>query len=364
MSVLDPVALLRRAVETPSVSGEERQVAEFMVSQMQRFACQALIDEAGNAVCRVGRGPTRVVFLGHIDTAPGWLPVRIEHNALWGRGAVDAKGSFCAAVVAASRLGSEVLDQMELTLIGAVEEEAATSKGARHAVRTQPTPQAAIIGEPSGWEGLTLGYKGRLVLNLTAATANFHSAGQGVTAAEAAATVWQRLQAYVTSYNRELTNDSEFERLQASLQSFNTQSDGLLQQAAVTVGFRLPPAIGPEALEASLRSIIEPPDDPTRLRARFSGHERAYRAPKDNPLSRAFRQAIRSRGGRPRFKVKTGTSDMNVVAPHWPVPMVAYGPGDSTLDHSPHERLAIDEYLRACDVLQSAFETMARRRDW
>ena len=42
---------------------------------------------------------------------------------------------------------------------------------------------------------------------------------------------------------------------------------------------------------------------------------------------------------------------MNVVAPHWPVPMLAYGPGDANLDHTPEERLPLDEYLRAVEVL-------------
>ena len=33
-------------------------------------------------------------------------------------------------------------------------------------------------------------------------------------------------------------------------------------------------------------------------------------------------------GGRPRFKLKTDTADMNVVGPAWGCPIVAYGPGD------------------------------------
>jgi [amino group carrier protein]-lysine/ornithine hydrolase len=42
---------------------------------------------------------------------------------------------------------------------------------------------------------------------------------------------------------------------------------------------------------------------------------------------------------------------MNVLAPHWCCPVVAYGPGDSALDHTPHEHISLQEYLRAIDVL-------------
>jgi [amino group carrier protein]-lysine/ornithine hydrolase len=30
---------------------------------------------------------------------------------------------------------------------------------------------------------------------------------------------------------------------------------------------------------------------------------------------------------------------------------VAYGPGDSALDHTPHEHISLQEYRRATDVL-------------
>jgi len=56
-------------------------------------------------------------------------------------------------------------------------------------------------------------------------------------------------------------------------------------------------------------------------------------------------------GARAAFKVKSGTSDMNVVGPVWSCPIVAYGPGDSTLDHTPGEHIDLDEYHRSIAVL-------------
>ncbi len=358
--MLDGLALLRQALGIASVSGQEAELAHFLVAQMATFAKRAFVDEAGNAVAELGRGERHVVFLGHIDTVPGEIAVRVEDGKLYGRGAVDAKGPFCAAVVAASRLGPDALDSLRLTLIGAVEEEAPSSKGARYAVRAYSRPDLVIVGEPSGWDAMTLGYKGRLVLKFELEKDNFHSAGDDVTAAEVVAGSWQQVRDWVGWLNKESSAEGIFERVQVSLQSIGSGNDGLVQSAEAVIGFRLPPAMPPAHAEEALRKIFRAGKEEGTLRLAFSGREQPYRGPKDTPLSRAFRAAIRQQGGEPRFKVKTGTSDMNVVAPHWQVPMLAYGPGDAALDHRPDEHLDIEDYRRASDVLERVFRHLAQ----
>jgi len=350
--VLDAVALLERALAIPSVSGSESEVAHYLVSQMKGFAEDAFVDEAGNAVARLGRGETHVMFLGHIDTVPGEIPVRVQNGKLYGRGAVDAKGPFCAAVAAASLLREEVLEHITLTLVGAVEEEVPSSKGARHALCAYPKPDLLIIGEPSGWDAMTLGYKGRLVVKVGLEKGNFHSAGEGTTAAEDLVAAWGRVRAWADGCGGE----GLFERVQVSLQAFNTRSDGLSQSAEAVMGLRLPPSTPPEVAERALREVLG------GLELHFTGHEAPYRGPKDTPLTRAFRHAIRTEGGRPRFKLKTGTSDMNVVAARWGVPVLAYGPGDSALDHTPDEHVDLEEYGRAIRVLRGALTHLATAR--
>ena len=50
---------------------------------------------------------------------------------------------------------------------------------------------------------------------------------------------------------------------------------------------------------------------------------------------------------------------MNVVAPQWAVPMLAYGPGDSALDHTPDENLSLQDYQKAVAVLATALARLA-----
>jgi LysW-gamma-L-lysine carboxypeptidase len=44
-------------------------------------------------------------------------------------------------------------------------------------------------------------------------------------------------------------------------------------------------------------------------------------------------------------------SDMNVVGPAWGGPVVAYGPGNSSLDHTPDEHIDIEGFRQGVEVL-------------
>ena len=59
------------------------------------------VDRTGNAVGVLGDGPREMVLLGHIDTVPGEIAVHRDGDALYGRGAVDAKGPLACFTAAA-----------------------------------------------------------------------------------------------------------------------------------------------------------------------------------------------------------------------------------------------------------------------
>ncbi|WP_293914099.1 [LysW]-lysine hydrolase [Deinococcus sp.] len=335
------------AVSRPSLSGQEAEVAEYLRGWMAAQGFAAHIDAAGNAVGVRGDGPLSVVLLGHIDTVAGHIPVHIdEQGLLHGRGSVDAKGSFCTFAAAVAGLSAHALKLATFVCVGATEEEAPSSKGA-HFAAGQYRPDLVVIGEPSGWQGITLGYKGRLVLRVTVQKDDFHTAGDGSSAGDDLAESWLRVRTWAAEHSGE----GIFGRVQATIQALSSGSDGLEQLAHGSFGLRLPLHVAPQQARQQLGALLA---DLESLSLDFVGDETAVRYGRDTPLARALRIAIRQQGGTPVFKVKTGTSDMNVVAHHWPVPTLAYGPGDSTLDHTPQERLDLAEYDRAVVILRSA----------
>lgn len=339
--------LLHDLVAIPSPSCQEAAAVQHMVSWMSANGFDdAHVDAAGNAVGVVGSGDREVALLGHIDTVGGFPHVHIAGRKLYGRGTVDAKGPLCAFAVAAAR--ARIDDDLRVIVIGAVEEEAATSKGARHALNVYK-PELCVIGEPSRWDRITLGYKGRLLCDWRWEGGMSHSAGDAPSPAEIAIDYWLEVKCRADAYNREI--DSIFSSLDASVRSLNTRNVDVNSVAEMTIGFRLPPGVEPDEIVDML-----PHSDGATVTWR--GAEFAYTADRNSELSRQFRRAIRTHGGLPRFVYKTGTSDMNVVGPQWQCPIVAYGPGDSALDHTPDEHINLDEYLRSIDVLTTVLESL------
>lgn len=346
--------LLRALLEIPSLSGQEGKAAAYLVQWMAVQGMDAFVDDAGNAVGILDGGPGMdgappqdIVLLGHIDTVSGHVPVCSEDGKLYGRGAVDAKGPLAAFAAAAAQLGPQ--PGWRIVVIGAVEEEAATSKGARYAA-TQLRPAYCVIGEPSGWNRVTLGYKGRLLAHVAVQRPMTHTAGPDASACELAVEYWNRVRARIAELNA--GRSRAWDQVLASLRGFNSASDGLYETAHIALGFRLPPDIGPDAVQAELLALAGPAE------LRFEGAEHAFRSDKNNALVRAFLAAIRSQGQQPGFVLKTGTSDMNVVGPVWQCPIVAYGPGDSSLDHTPHEHVAIEEWQRGVQVLHDVLHRL------
>jgi len=343
------VRFLMELVETPSVSGDERAAAEVFVRNAQAFGFEAWIDEAGNAVAQRGNPATDpIVLLGHIDTVPGEIPVRIEGDVLHGRGSVDAKGPLAALLCGGAR--AALPDDAHLLVIGAVGEETARSPGARF-VRDRLRPRACIIGEPSGWDGVTLGYKGRLIAHATCSQPGGHSAGPHGSALDALLNWAARERA---THPEAPGEGGVFDQVQVTARAAQTWSDGLTDHASITLGFRLPPGVAPDALERDMRGRA-----PDGIDLVFEGREAAVVVDRTDPVVRALSGAIAAAGARPRHKRKTGTADMNVVAPVWRCPIAAYGPGDSALDHTPEERLSIAEFLRSVRIVGGAVRRLA-----
>ena len=317
---------------------------------------EALVDAAGNLVTRHGRGPLAVTFLGHVDTVPGVVPVTERDGALYGRGAVDAKGPLCAALAATARMRQEAREALTVRVIGAVGEEAPGSVGARHIVETQPRPAALVICEPSGWDAVTLGYKGHLRLELSCVRPGGHSAGPEASAADRLLSGLRRLREALEGLNGAEAPEREFDRVRATVLALDHDHDGLRERASATVGVRLPPAWPPERVLVAVGAI----ELGEGVELRTIEGVPAVRGPRDGALARAFRIAIRAAGGSPRTVVKTGTSDWNVVAVRWPAPALAYGPGDARLDHAPDEHLQLREFDAAVEVVTNALGRLAQ----
>ena len=349
---MDELSLLEGLLKIYSPTHGEAEAVQYLVAQMKALGYEAHVDEAGNAVGVMGDGPAEVMLLGHIDTVPGFIAVRREGDVLHGRGAVDAKGPL-ACFVAAGAMAGQVPGR-RVTVIGAVGEEG-DSRGAKFLIQsqsrlqTQPAkstrsaPTILVIGEPSGWDKVTLGYKGSAWFEFEARRTLAHTSAQTESACEAAVGFWNRLTTRVAELNT--GQPKMFDQLSPTLREMSSSTDGFMESARLKFGMRLPPRV---SLEAAGQMVTATAGEDKVEQTEGCP---AYRAEKNTALVRSFLSAIRAGRGEPSFTVKSGTSDMNLVAPIWKCQTVAYGPGDSALDHTPHEHILISEYQRAVRVL-------------
>jgi len=278
---------------------------------------------------------------------PGKINVGVESGILYGRGSVDAKGPLACFVDAVSKVG--VVDGWQFIVIGAVEEER-NSEGAGFVV-DQYKPDFAIIGEPNRWDRVALGYKGSAWSNVTIHREQVHTASGELTACESAIDVWLKIKAYADSFNNDKTK--VFDQLLLTLRGMDSDSHEFEQWARLRIGVRLPINVSPKDWYEKLNEIADGAIvEPTGFAVP------AWECEKNTPLVRAFLDGIRSQGGEPRFVYKTGTADLNIVAPIWKSPALVYGPGDSNLDHTPNEHIDLREYQMAVQTLTSALKRL------
>lgn len=279
------IHLLENLVSIPSTSTNEGRAVNFLTRWMAAFGLETEIDRAGNAIGRYGSGPRQIVLLGHIDTVPGDIPVRIENGVLHGRGTVDAKGplaTFAAAAVEAARREASI----SIVVVGAVGEEHIGSVGARQ-IATWPAPDYCIIGEPSGWDAVCLGYRGSITATYRVCQESRHTAGPGEASAERVIAFWNRLVAEAGRRNEDRTG---FNALTPAIRDMGTSHDGLADEAWMHIGLRLPPEIDVADLLGFMQSAAA--DGVLEVH----GIQEGVRSAKQIPLVPPFLRSIRARG--------------------------------------------------------------------
>jgi len=354
-SPTEQVLLLRRMLEFYSPSGQEREIASFLVEEMRGLGLRSWIDEVGNALGEYGSTGPFFLLCGHMDTVPGELPVRLEGNRLYGRGAVDAKPALAAMVCASEILISQGFPG-RLLIVGAVDEEG-QGLGVKNLAAKQLQSDYAIFGEPSGVENITIAYKGSLHIRLSVKTKTGHSATSWLfrNAIEEAFDLWKELQKI---HFPEEKQESKFYAITPTLTEIHGggPSSTVPSFCDLHIDFRLPPGVPPERMHSEVAKAVQSYQktrSDVNVDVQVEDQCEPYEADRDSLLVRGLSWGMREVRKKPATLTrKTGTGDMNLLGAALKIPMVTYGPGDSKLDHTIDESIDIDEYLDSIKILQ------------
>ncbi len=354
----EAVELFLGAWKIYSPTGEEAGRGAYLAENMVRMGyTNVRTDRAGNVLGEVGKGKTRLLLCGHMDTVPGKLPVRRTKDEVFGRGAADAKSPLCALLLA----GAKAADSgVKVTFAGVTEEEG-DGAGVESLAGGGAKYDYAVFGEPSGADRIAIGARGRMSLKVEVMTSGGHASSPWahLSAFDAFTAVLAKLRSYESS--KQVDGD-HFRSVSISptIVSAGTYQNVVPCLCEATLDLRLPPSLPSSQAVREIRSVVEGSADGAKVALTPGPPTEAYEADPGSTLVRAFQRAIIVRlKAKPVLVRKTGTGDMNTFAQKRSVGCLTYGPGPSSSSHTDFEFVRIRDYLDSIEVAKEAIGQLA-----
>ena len=341
----DLLALTEQLCAVPSVSGDERALADLVEARLRECAAGLEIERVGeNVVARTQRGAaTRILLGGHLDTVPanGNATPRVEGDTRHGLGAADMKGGLAVLLALAESLarGDGAPD---VTLVFYEGEEVADEhNGLRRLFAERPelvAADVAVLLEPTGgW--IEAGCQGTIHVRVTFNGARAHSARpwMGVNAVHRAAPTLARIAAHeaptVTVDGLDYRESLQVVRVQAGVAN-NVVPD----RCEIVVNRRYAPACSHDDAVAQTLAMFADADAVEVVSASPAAAPNLA-----HPLVAELVAA-----GSLDVRPKLGWTDVARFTQHG-IAAVNFGPGDPELAHTAAERVEradLDNCLR------------------
>ena len=337
----DPVTLTERLVDIPSVSGDEREIADAVEAALR--SCDHLtVERVGNTVvARTDRGAEeRVVLAGHLDTVPvnDNLPGRREgvgtQGVIHGLGSCDMKSGVAVALHLAATVPEPVRD-VTYVFYDCEEVEAERNGLGRLAAARPDLLRAdfAVLLEPS--DGVVeAGCQGTLRVDVTVTGERAHSARawKGRNAIHAAGDVLDRLRAYEPRLP--VIDGLEYhEGLNAVFVSGGVAGNVIPDRCVVSVNYRFAPDRSEDEALAFVTDLFSPYD------VVVADSSPGALPGLSVPAAAAFVEAV---GG--TVNPKFGWTDVARFTALG-VPAVNFGPGDPMFAHKQDEHVPVAQIV-------------------
>src|SRR6478735_7740363 len=318
------VDLTRAICDIPSVSGDEKTLADAIEESISAYSHLEVIRHGNTIVARTNLNrPQRVAIAGHIDTVPindnvPTKDIEIDGVAhLWGRGTVDMKSGTAVQLKLAAELSEPSVD---ITWMWYDNEEVEASKnGLALLAAVRPDlfqADFAILGEPSNGE-VEGGCNGtmRAIVRTSGVRAHAARAWIGENAIHRAAPILARLAEYRA---REVPVEGLLyrESMSAVRISGGVAGNVIPDACEVEVNYRFAPSKSAADAEAHIRNLLAGFD------VEITDAAEGARPGLDAPIAQEFVAAV---GAEPRPKYGwTDVARFSALG----IPAVNYGPGD------------------------------------
>ncbi|MCP4657302.1 MAG: YgeY family selenium metabolism-linked hydrolase, partial [bacterium] len=381
------VDFLRQMIAIPAESRREGERCERVRREYESLGFdEVFFDRLGNVVARIGDGPFKVLFDGHIDCVgvgdpEGWeldpFEGKLADGKVWGRGAVDELPAIACMAYGAKIFKERGLpDDLTVYLTASVMEEECDGYCLLHLVEKEGIrPHVVVLGEPTDLK-VYRGHRGRLEATITTRGVAAHGAHceRGINALYKMAPII----ADVEALNERLVFDEFLGKgsvvvsfIECTAASLNAVPDS----ARIYIDRRLTAGETVESAMAELRSLPHLGGaavellayDGTSWRGERAQQEKYYPTwvlPEEHPLVEGVANAVETVLGAPpaisRWSFSTnGVASMGRLD----IPTVGFAPGLEELSHTTGEWVAVEDLIRATAAYSLIPEFLAAHKE-
>src|ERR671912_1582399 len=358
------VEIACKLADTVSITGEEKEVAEYLGDQFERLGMQVEYQEVEegrpNVIGRLkgsGGGAT-LMLCAHMDHFDNPQETVVEDDRIYGRGLVNMKAAFpcyIEAVAALQKAGAKlkgdliiagVVGEIEKAQIGRFhgKEYRGAGVGARYLMDHGVMADMCIIGEPTGLQ-LQIGNAGLLWARVSVD-------GKATKFVLAACKVAQAIQDWEKEYQRKNTHRFMLPTVQiGAIDGGNAFKPGTRPTTDIFVIVKMLPGAVPLAIKRDIEQVCERvrkrEPDILNIRVDLYLTTPGYEISKREYLVKAVEQSHRTVFNQPvpyAKPIRYGiTSDGARIAAYG-VPAITYGPGFGTHLVDPTETKAGAEW--------------------
>jgi acetylornithine deacetylase/succinyl-diaminopimelate desuccinylase-like protein len=353
-----------KLADTVSITGEEKEVAEYLGSELERLGMQVeyqeVEEERPNVIgtLKGSGGGATLMFCAHMDHFDNPQETVVEDDRIYGRGLVNMKAAFpcyIEAVAALQKAGvqlkgdliiSGVVGEIEKAQIGRFQGRnyRGAGVGARYMMDHGVMADMCIIGEPTGLQ-LQIGNAGLLWARISVD-------GKATKFVLAAAKVAQAIQDWEKDYQRKYPHKFMLPTVQiGAIDGGNAFKPGTRPTTDIFVIVKMLPGAVPLAIKRDIEQVCERvrKREPDILDVRVDLYltTPGYEISKSEYVVKAMERAHKTVFNQPvpfAKPIRYGiTSDGSRIAAYG-VPAVTYGPGFGTHLVDPTETKAGPEW--------------------
>jgi succinyl-diaminopimelate desuccinylase len=345
-------------VDIPSVSRDERAIADRVEAELRRCTKLSVVRIQDNVVARTDLGcNSRIVLAGHLDTVPVAQNqiVRVEQGSVWGLGAADMKGGLAVMLRLATAVGADEPDGSrpahDLTFVFYSGEEIARVHSGLFQIEAEDpdllSGDAAILGEPTSGR-IEAGCQGVLKVEAHLVGRRAHSARPwaGINAIHRLGPFLDRVEGF--EERRPLIDGCEYrESLQAVTVGGGVAGNVVPDAATVLLSHRFAPDRDVDAASREIQSFLSS----VIRRESGDGLRVVDSSPAAAPnLAHPILKALVDASGSPAL-AKLGWTDAAYFSERG-IPAANFGPGDPELAHTSDERVTGSQLVRVYTALR------------